>query len=365
VNRVLVWDLPTRVFHWTLAASFFTALASGDSDRYRDVHIASGYIVLGLLAFRLAWGFAGSRYARFGSFAYGVTAVAWYVRDLMHGSARRYLGHNPPGGWSIFAMLTLAAVVCVTGIAVWGAEESHGALAGFGTHRMGELTKALHETLSWLMFALVAAHVAGVLVESRAHHENLAGAMVTGYKAGGAGEGINASHRAVAFLLLLAVAVGLAWLLAGRFAPGVHIPFVGRNLPDNAVWRSECGSCHTAFHPTLLPARSWKALMDRQADHFGENLALAPDTAAEITAFLQKNAAETGMTEAAYKINRSIPAHATPLRITDTGYWIEKHRGIEEGVWTHPKVGSRSNCGGCHQDAQRGTYEDAAMRLPR
>jgi hypothetical protein len=115
----------------------------------------------------------------------------------------------------------------------------------------------------------------------------------------------------------------------------------------------------------LLPARSWKALMDRQQDHFGENLGLDEATIARILDFLQENSAETGMTEPAYKISRSIPADQTPLRITETGYWLDKHQDIDIGVWKHPKVGSKANCGACHLDAEQGTYEDAAMRLPR
>lgn len=364
-KRILIWDLPTRLFHWLLAASFFTALATGDSDRFRDIHVVSGYLVLALLAFRLAWGFAGSRYARFKSFMFGLPAVTSYLRDLLAWRAQRYLGHNPPGSWAIFAMLALGLLICLTGILVWGAEESHGVLAGFSTHWLGEITKELHESLSWWMLALVIAHVAGVLVESRAHRENLAKAMLTGYKSGSAEDGIRSSHWQAGIALLVCAAGAAGWMLQGRMAPGAYVPFVGRSLPDNKTWRAECGSCHMAFHPTLLPARSWKALMEKQDDHFGDSLGLDPAMAGEILGFLQKNSAETGLTEPAYKINKSIPADRTPLRITETGYWIEKHRGIEDQVWKHPKVGSKANCGACHQDAEQGTYEDAAMRLPR
>jgi cytochrome b len=364
-ERVLIWDLPTRLFHWMLVVSFFTALVTAAPDRFRDLHVVSGYLVLGLLAFRLAWGFAGSRYARFTSFTFGLPAVSGYLHDLIAGRARRYLGHNPPGSWAIFAMLTLGWVVCMTGVVVLGAEESHGVLAGFSTHWLGEVTKKLHDSLSWWMLALVVAHVAGVLVESRAHRENLAKAMLTGYKPGRAEEGISGSHWQMAIVLLACVAGAAGWLLEGRFAPGPYMPFVGKALPDNKTWRAECGSCHMAFHPTLLPARSWKALMDKQDDHFGDSLGLEPKTMSEILQFLQTNSAETGLTEPAYKINRSIPAGETPLRITETRYWIEKHRGIEERVWKRPKVASKANCGACHQDADHGTFEDAAMRLPR
>jgi cytochrome b len=367
-SPVLIWDLPTRVFHWTLVASFFIALATGDSDRFRDIHVFFGYLMLGLIAFRVVWGFAGSRYARFSSFLFGPRAAAAYVADVLAARASRHLGHNPAGSWAIFALLALALVICVSGIIVLGAEESQGVLKGFAGHPLGELTKALHESLSWLMLALVVTHLAGVVVESRVHRENLAKSMVTGRKLGGAQDGIASSHRLVAFAMLVCVAIGAAWSLHWRLIqlPGAaYLPFVGKRLPDNKAWRDECGSCHTAYHPTLLPARSWKALMDRQDDHFGEKLGLDDATVAGILGFLQQNSAETGITEAAYKINRSIPAGQTPLRITETGYWIDKHRNVDDKAWKHPKVGFKANCGACHLDAEQGTYEDAAMRLPR
>jgi Dihaem cytochrome c len=132
----------------------------------------------------------------------------------------------------------------------------------------------------------------------------------------------------------------------------------------NATWESECGGCHLAFHPSLLPVRSWESLLDGQADHFGDDLALDPATLAELRAFARGHAAETALTEAAWKINRSVPAQATPTRITGTGYWKRKHAGIPEAVWQGSGVRTRANCVACHLDAERGTFEDAAMRVP-
>ena len=81
-SRILVWDLPLRVFHWLLAISFVGAFLTAESERVRDVHVVLGYTVLGLLAFRLLWGFLGTRHARWSSFAYGPGAVLRYLRSL-------------------------------------------------------------------------------------------------------------------------------------------------------------------------------------------------------------------------------------------------------------------------------------------
>ena len=81
-KRVFVWDLPVRLFHWSLALSFAGAFLTAESERYRDVHVVLGYTVLGLVAFRLLWAFVGTRYARLSSFAFGPRDVVAYVKSL-------------------------------------------------------------------------------------------------------------------------------------------------------------------------------------------------------------------------------------------------------------------------------------------
>jgi cytochrome b len=367
MHSVLVWDLPTRVFHWTLVVFFFSALATGDPDRFRDLHVYFGYVVLGLICFRIFWGLAGSRYARFKDFLYGPRVAMAYLADVMAARAGRHVGHNPAGSVGIYLLLALGLVICVTGIVVLGAEEAQGMFKSLADRPLGEFTKGLHESLAWLMLALVLVHIGGVVIESLVHRENLAKAMFTGHKIAGADEGIASNHRWVALVILTCVAGSALWLIHWRLVniPGLEqLPYVGRQLPDNNTWRDSCGGCHGPFHPSLLPARSWTAHLDRPDNHFGLAWQFDPKTLAEIRAFLQQNAAETGMTEAAYRINKSIPADVTPLRITETPFWIEKHGRIDDTIWSNPAVGSKSNCRACHRDADYGTYDDAAIRLP-
>ena len=366
-HPVLVWDLPTRVFHWTLVVSFFSAMATGDPDRFRDLHVYFGYVVLGLISFRIFWGVAGSRYARFKAFLYGPRAAIAYVADVMAARADRHVGHNPAGSVAIYLLLALGLVICVTGIVVQGAEEAQGIFRALADRPLGEFTRGLHEILAWLMLALVLVHVGGVVIESLVHRENLAKAMLTGHKIAGADEGIGSNHPWVALVILTCVATSALWLIHWRLIniPGLEqLPYVGRQLPDNNTWRDSCGGCHGPFHPTLLPARSWTAHLDRPDNHFGLSWQFDAKNLAEIRAFLQQNSAETGMTEAAYRINKSIPADVTPLRITETAFWIEKHGRIDNRTWSNSAVGSKSNCQACHRDAEYGTYDDAAIRLP-
>jgi hypothetical protein len=233
---------------------------------------------------------------------------------------------------------------------------------------LGEFMGEAHEVLAMLMLGVVCIHIMGVIIESYLHRENLVYPMISGYKFGNNNGDPVTRHGTVGMMIfLLALLGGLVffwgYLMDSEEQP--YLIFTGPTLPDNALWRQECGDCHLAFHPTLLPARSWRKLLDTQDQHFDEDLALDEDTMSELETFLINNAAETGLTEAARKINASVPATETPLTITKTDYWKQKHRDIKETYWKHTQVKGKSNCSACHLDAEAGTFEDAAMRLPK
>jgi len=114
---VIVWDLPVRLFHWLLALSFAVAWLTQGDDRYLDVHVFAGYLMSGLLAFRLAWGVLGNRYARFRAFAFPWRDVRDYLLGILSGQAPRYLSHNPAGGWA--CSRSLRWVCCWASPASW------------------------------------------------------------------------------------------------------------------------------------------------------------------------------------------------------------------------------------------------------
>ncbi len=165
--EVPVWDPLVRLFHWSLAVAFFTAWFSED---VMWLHEAAGYVVLGLVAFRVIWGVVGPQHARFTDFVRGPRAALAYLRDLGSGRARRYLGHNPAGGLMVVALLVMLAVTGVTG---WLALDARPG---------GDWLEELHEAIANATLLLVGLHVLGVLLGSIAHGENLVRAMITGRK---------------------------------------------------------------------------------------------------------------------------------------------------------------------------------------
>lgn len=203
-TRILVWDLPTRVFHWLLALSFAGAYVTAESERWRLVHVTLGYTVGGLLVFRLLWGLVGTRHARFASFVRGPAAVLRYLGSLVAGRPEHHTGHNPAGALAIVALLALGAVLVLSG---WSIYHDVG----------GDWLEDLHEGVAGTMLALVGLHVAAVLLSGWLHHENLVRAMVSGRKQGAPQEGIRRAWRVLGVLLLLAVLA--FWAEQWRTAP--------------------------------------------------------------------------------------------------------------------------------------------------
>jgi hypothetical protein len=132
----------------------------------------------------------------------------------------------------------------------------------------------------------------------------------------------------------------------------------------NELYQSECGVCHFAYQPGLLPAQSWKELMGSLADHFGESAELDSATRQELTAYLTAGAAEQSPTRRSAKILRSLGADA-PLRITDIPYIRYKHSEIPVRlIEGNPEVRSLSNCAACHTQAAKGSYAEREIRIP-
>jgi cytochrome b len=196
-QRVLVWDAPTRVFHWLMVACFTGACLTAGQEDWRTVHAASGYTMVGLVAFRVLWGFAGTRHARFASFIGGPKAIASYLRQMPHGWGKRHIGHSPAGGLSIIALLLLTLVVGASG---W---------ATHGTHAAGRLGE-LHEVAAHALLAVVGLHIAGVAFSSWRAGESLLISMIIGTRLGSAGEAIRSARHRVALLLAAAV-LGFWW----------------------------------------------------------------------------------------------------------------------------------------------------------
>ena len=166
---VKVWDLGVRLFHWGLVLSVTAAYLLAEQ---RSLHRKLGYVVMGLIAFRLIWGLVGTHHARFASFVPGPARFLRYLRDIAARREARHLGHNPAGAGMIVALLVMLAGIAATG---W--------MMGMDAYFGVEWVEDAHQTLVNGLIVLVILHLIGVAVASLRHRENLVKAMVTGLKA--------------------------------------------------------------------------------------------------------------------------------------------------------------------------------------
>ncbi len=182
-QRIKVWDPLLRIFHWSLVSLFLFAFIT--EDDFLDLHVWAGYIIVGLIIFRLIWGLIGPRHARFSSFVVSPARVVAYMKDVAQFRAKRYLGHNPAGGAMVIALLVSISMTLLFGLLTYGAMEFSGPLAGLVSGVSDALAdgfEEVHEFFANATLLLVGLHVIGVVVASLQHRENLVQSMVDGYK---------------------------------------------------------------------------------------------------------------------------------------------------------------------------------------
>ena len=378
---IRVWDIPTRLFHWLLVAAFSCAYFTSAGESFLEYHTAAGYAASGLVIFRIFWGFIGSRHARFSDFLKGWGEVRSYISLTVKLKPPRHLGHNPAVGWVVLFMLAMTVFLTATGIVTYSGEEGRGLFASSVGYDTGAAFAPVHKYLAWGMLFVIAVHISAALFHDFVLRENLVLTMITGTRedkgswshrvaALAPAEGRSKARLALLIIVVVVSAASAAFLPSkllhfeeegtGVIGPGGII----MEVPPDASWAEECSACHGLFHPTLLPARSWTEIMNTLADHFGDDASLDPETASRIESYLTGYAAERSASEASRKILASIGRGETPTRVTETGYWKRKHSDIKEAVWKRASVADKSNCAACHPGADRGSFEDADIRVP-
>lgn len=218
MTRIKVWDFPTRVFHWLLVVTFVAVFSiiqfTSDKTPLFHVHALLGLVIGLMVVLRIIWGFAGSRYARFSSFAFSPKVFIGYVRDAFSGKGKQYIGHNPGSGYAIFAMLILLSGIVATGL-----------LSQAGN----KIFEELHEFFAYAMIAVVTLHLLGVIWHTVRHKENIISSVVTGTKEGVQGEGISSVRMpaGIVFLLLTGFWTGSLFNSYDPNSRQTTVPFLG------------------------------------------------------------------------------------------------------------------------------------------
>jgi cytochrome b len=219
MDRILVWDFPTRLFHWLLAGTFTASLGIGlfvsDKNPLFAVHALLGLAIGPMVLFRIAWGFWGSKYARFSSFLFSPLELYNYIRDALGGKTNRYTGHNPGSGYAFFVMLFLLVGLVATGLLCrW------------------EFFEEVHVFFAYVMLVVVSAHLAGVIVHTAKHKENISFSMVSGYKDGEPSKGIPTARPLAGVVFLVLTCYWTAGIFSNldQQTRQTTLPFIGTTI---------------------------------------------------------------------------------------------------------------------------------------
>lgn len=177
-----IWDIPTRLFHWTLVALFTFMIISGKSDDMMEWHFYAGYLLSGLIAFRFIWGFLGTRYARFSSFVLNPLTAITYTRELFSNKHKSYYGHTPAGSVMIILLLVLLVVQLITGMMSTDDIIWNGPLYNTVSSDTADAAGEIHEIIQNLLIGLTAFHILAIILYKVKFKEPLVPAMIHGKK---------------------------------------------------------------------------------------------------------------------------------------------------------------------------------------
>ena len=213
-RKILIWDLPTRLFNWLLVLAIVALVVTGKAGgSWMEWHGRLGLLVLGLLVFRLLWGVMGSTYARFAGFFPTPAKVAAYLRGQWHAP-----GHNPLGACSVLALLAVPLFQALTGLVANDDIAFVGPLYDLVGRDLSNLATRWHLLAVNVLLALVALHVAAILFYAHIKKDNLVKPMVLGWKDSAHGESARGGGW-IAFVVALALAVLAVYGASGAWLP--------------------------------------------------------------------------------------------------------------------------------------------------
>lgn len=221
MRKQLIYDLPTRIFHWGFAAlfvfAFFIAKTVDDENPVFSYHMLAGLMLGGLVTLRIIWGFFGTKYARFSSFALHPKDLIQYLMGILSGNKKRWPGHNPASSWAALIMMGSALMLALSGILM--------------TTGYKESFEDIHELFANAFLVTVLLHITGVVLHALRHQDGIALAMVHGKKEEAEGHIEIAGHKPVAALLLIVLMGTFGGYLAKNNNTSTNqLNFFGRSL---------------------------------------------------------------------------------------------------------------------------------------
>lgn len=359
VIKSYIWTFVNRFLHYFLILTFALSYLSADIDALFLVHIVCGVLFGAGVILRVIWGFMGTKHSRFWDFNY--RGILEYLTSIL-GNKKHYIGHNPASSVAIILMLGFGFLVVFSGLLQYGAEQNSGIFAPlFFTYSYFYMGDDLHEFFANCLLFIVAIHFCGSLIDKFWSKGDALDSMLNGYKRTQKDESVslNLAQKAIfAFFLVFLFALFLYLLYPKNtlLRPSAQDFFTqDSNKTAFGEYKQECGSCHIAYAPFLLPKSAWDSMMSDLENHFGDDASLKEETHARIAAFLEKYASDVVDTKFTQQ------KESQQIAITKTPYWEIAHRKLNPKIFTTEAIKSKANCQTCHKDAESGIFAKNAV----
>ncbi len=368
MNKSYVWPLVNRISHVLLIIFLATSYLLGDYKKLLDYHIAFGVALGVTFTFRALWGYIGPRYSKFKDFDFSIEDLKDYMLGVLSHlfhvgkKTKEYVGHNPASSFAIVAMMILTFLAIISGFLAQGIEKNHGIFAFLHSDyfQKMELFSGIHSFFANALIFVIAAHIAGSLVDKFIKKSDAIDSMLSGFK--------KTKELLHVRLNVFQVLFSFIWIGVSLFSlyymifTKDNVLLASANVKQNYAFEhsdftKECSDCHTLYPPYLLPKKSWRLMMGNLENHFGEDASLDKATNHSILAFLEKNSAETSTQESAFKIGKELKKNSKILAITKTNFWKNIHKNVDKNLFSSDAVKNRSNCKACHQDIQKGLLD--------
>ncbi len=363
VIKSYIWTFVNRFLHYFLILAFALSYLSADIDALFIVHIVCGVLFGAGVILRIIWGFVGTKHSCFWDFNY--CGILEYLTSIL-GEKKYYVGHNPASSVAIILIFVLGFLVVLSGLLQYGAEQNGGIFAPlFFTYSYFYMGDDLHEFFANCLLFIVAIHICGSLIDKFWSKGDAIHSMINGYKRTQKDESVslNFIHKVIfGFFLLFLFALFLYLLYPKNILlrPSAQDFFTqDSNKITFEEYRQECGSCHIAYAPFLLPKSAWNSMMSDLENHFGDDASLEEETHARIAAFLEKYASNVLDTKFQTKED------SKEITITKTPYWEVAHRKMNPKIFKTEAIKSKANCQTCHKDAESGIFAKREVDYPR
>lgn len=357
MTKSYIWGFINRFGHLALIICFGFAYFFVDFDSIFYYHGVFGVMFLALLLLRIIWGLIGTKHSRFKDFHF--KGVFSYLLSIF-GKKQRFISHNPASSLAIIAMIILGILTSLTGLIALGSEEGSGIFADFYfQYSHFRDAKHLHEFFANALLGVVVIHICGSLIDKFFNKNDSIDSMISGYKFTESDESIKYTkpQRLFCVFYILFLASLFIYLLTPKNLLLTSSPSPAlisyQNDVDFKLYKKECGSCHIAYAPYLLPQNAWEKMMGDLENHFGDDASLDDEDRVQILSFLSKYSLEQFDTKFKAKIKKE---DREKIAISEYVFYQKAHKKIPQEVFSSKEIKSKANCQNCHKDAENGTF---------